>query len=259
MVSAVTVFYRDVGIIIGHFMRLLFWISPILWSFMEVAGRGARLQQGLEGVERAFGLPEGVLFGPSRYNPISILLESYRKVVYGNLDHRSTSPTTGHRRRINETLSGPRPSCPTSRCWRSSSRTRRGLHRHRHARLQAARAGLRQGAVMTGETARASRGRARSRRPVDSRMDDRLDDDALAAIAEAENEAPDPDEFGLRVAVPDSATWPSAPRAWASATTSTSPRRPSCARPSPTCSTRGGATQGHFWALRGVDFDGPAR
>ena len=85
MVSALTVFYRDVGIIIGHFMRLLFWISPILWSFMEVAGRGRRLQQGLEGIERAFGMPEGVLFGIISLNPMSILMESYRKVVYGQL------------------------------------------------------------------------------------------------------------------------------------------------------------------------------
>ncbi len=37
---------------------------------------------------------------------------------------------------------------------------------------------------------------------VDSRADDRMDEDALAAIAEAENEAPDPSEFGLKVDVP---------------------------------------------------------
>ena len=48
MVSAVTVFYRDVGIVIGHFMRLLFWVSPILWSFIEVAGRGQASKEGLE-------------------------------------------------------------------------------------------------------------------------------------------------------------------------------------------------------------------
>jgi lipopolysaccharide transport system permease protein/teichoic acid transport system permease protein len=85
ILSAVTVFYRDVGIVVGHFMRLLFWISPILWSFMEVAGRGARLQSGLEGIERGLGLPTGVLFGIISMNPVSLLIESYRKVVYGNL------------------------------------------------------------------------------------------------------------------------------------------------------------------------------
>jgi lipopolysaccharide transport system permease protein/teichoic acid transport system permease protein len=86
IVSAITVFYRDVGIVIGHFMRLLFWISPILWSFMEVAGRGAMLQQGLADIERKVGIPEGVLFGAVSLNPVSIMLESYRKVIYGNLE-----------------------------------------------------------------------------------------------------------------------------------------------------------------------------
>ena len=81
ILSAVTVFYRDVGIVIGHFMRLLFWISPILWSFMEVAGRGARLQKGLEGIDPQLGLPRGLLFGAYSLNPISWLIESYPKVV----------------------------------------------------------------------------------------------------------------------------------------------------------------------------------
>jgi ABC-type polysaccharide/polyol phosphate export permease len=96
IISAVTVFYRDVGIIIGHFMRLLFWVSPILWSFMEVAGRGARLQQGLEGIERALGMPTGILFGAISLNPISLLLESYRKVIYGELGRAERyDPITG--------------------------------------------------------------------------------------------------------------------------------------------------------------------
>jgi lipopolysaccharide transport system permease protein/teichoic acid transport system permease protein len=93
IISAVTVFYRDVGIVIGHFMRLLFWISPILWSFMEVAGRGRRLQAGLEGVERSLGLPEGILFAILAYNPVSMLIESYRKVIYGGLDSTKVEDT----------------------------------------------------------------------------------------------------------------------------------------------------------------------
>jgi len=96
MVSAVTVFYRDVGIVIGHFMRLLFWVSPILWSFMEVAGRGQALQQSLESIERNFGLPNGLLFGALSYNPVAILLESYRKVIYGGLG-AIVDPETGRR------------------------------------------------------------------------------------------------------------------------------------------------------------------
>jgi ABC-type polysaccharide/polyol phosphate export permease len=81
----VGVFYRDVGIVIGHFMRLLFWISPILWSFTAVAGRGASLQDAFDAFDRGLGLPTGTLFGVLRLNPISLLLESYRQVIYGNL------------------------------------------------------------------------------------------------------------------------------------------------------------------------------
>ena len=96
IVSAVTVFYRDVGIVIGHFMRLLFWVSPILWSFMEVAGRGRRLQAGLEDVERGLGLPSGVLFAILSYNPVSLLIETYRKAIYGELGTIDvTDPVTG--------------------------------------------------------------------------------------------------------------------------------------------------------------------
>ncbi len=93
ILSAVTVFYRDVGIVIGHFMRLLFWVSPILWSFMEVAGRGASLQKGLAGIERSFGMPEGVLFGMISMNPMALLMETNRKLIYGGLDR--VDPVTG--------------------------------------------------------------------------------------------------------------------------------------------------------------------
>ena len=86
VVSSITVFYRDVGIVIGHFMRLLFWVSPIVWSFAAVRGRGQALAGALEEVDRTLGLPVGTFFGALSYNPISILLESYRKVIYGNFD-----------------------------------------------------------------------------------------------------------------------------------------------------------------------------
>lgn len=85
MVSAITVFYRDVGIVIGHFMRLLFWISPILWSFNAVAGRGQALEESMADADKALGLPGGTLFNILHYNPVAQLLESYRKVIYGNL------------------------------------------------------------------------------------------------------------------------------------------------------------------------------
>ena len=85
MVSGVTVFYRDVGIVIGHFMRLLFWISPILWSFNAVAGRGQALEEAMGDVDRTLGLPLGTLFNILHYNPVAQLLESYRQVIYGDL------------------------------------------------------------------------------------------------------------------------------------------------------------------------------
>ena len=85
LVSSVTVFYRDVGIVIGHFMRLLFWVSPILWSFSAVRGRGARLQDGLLDVDATLGLPPGTLFAILSYNPIAVLLDTYRQVIYGTV------------------------------------------------------------------------------------------------------------------------------------------------------------------------------
>ena len=39
--SAFTVFYRDIGIIIGHLLRLLFYVAPILWTFGAVRAVGA--------------------------------------------------------------------------------------------------------------------------------------------------------------------------------------------------------------------------
>ena len=66
-------------------MRLLFWISPILWSFSAVVGRGARLQDGLLGVDRFLSLPEGTMFAIISYNPVAMLLDSYRLVIYGGL------------------------------------------------------------------------------------------------------------------------------------------------------------------------------
>jgi ABC-type polysaccharide/polyol phosphate export permease len=86
ILSAITVFYRDVGIVMGHYMRLLFWISPILWSFTAVAGRGADLEAAMGSVDKYLNLPSGTLFSILRYNPISLLLESYRQVIYGHLE-----------------------------------------------------------------------------------------------------------------------------------------------------------------------------
>ncbi len=77
VVSAITVFYRDVGIVTGHFLRMLFFVSPILWSFEDAVGRGA-------GIKAALG-PTG--FWILEHNPVAILLASYRRVIYGQVHH----------------------------------------------------------------------------------------------------------------------------------------------------------------------------
>ena len=88
---------------------------------------------------------------------------------------------------------------------------------------------------------------------VDSRKDHRMDERALASIAEAENEAPDPEEFGLKVQAPlgDLAiraenlgvrynlNFTKKTKLRTTFANLMDPRR---------------RNAGHFWALRGVDF-----
>jgi|GEM_PF-809781 len=89
---------------------------------------------------------------------------------------------------------------------------------------------------------------------VDSRKDDRLDADALAAIEEAELEAPDPAEFGLQVEVPKgdlairaqnlgvryNLNFTKKTKLRTTFATLLDPRR---------------RNKGHFWALRNVDLE----
>jgi len=88
---------------------------------------------------------------------------------------------------------------------------------------------------------------------VDSRFDDRLDEGAIAAIEDAEREAPDPDEFGLRVAAPTgevairaqnlgvryNLNFTKKTKLHTTFANLLDPRR---------------RNKGHFWALRGVDL-----
>jgi lipopolysaccharide transport system permease protein/teichoic acid transport system permease protein len=73
IVAATTVFYRDVGIVVNHLLRMLFFVSPILWSFDAATGRGAGLKEAVGA--RGFWVLE--------HNPVAILLTAYRHVVYG--------------------------------------------------------------------------------------------------------------------------------------------------------------------------------
>jgi ABC-type polysaccharide/polyol phosphate transport system ATPase subunit len=95
--------------------------------------------------------------------------------------------------------------------------------------------------------------RERGEEPVDSRLDSRLDAAALASIAAAEHEAPDPTEFGLRVAAPlgevaihaeglgvrYNLNFTKKTKLRTTFANLLDPRR---------------RRAGHFWALRGVDF-----
>ncbi len=83
-VSATTVFYRDVGIVVGHVLRMLFFISPILWSFEDAQGRGASLREGLGAT--GYWILE--------HNPVAILLASYRRVIYGQVQHGADGVVT---------------------------------------------------------------------------------------------------------------------------------------------------------------------
>jgi ABC-type polysaccharide/polyol phosphate export permease len=87
LISGINAFYRDVGILAGHVIRLWFFLSPTLWSFDSTAGR-------FDAIERAIG-PAGVAI--LRYNPFAILLTAYRDVIYGRVvgDEPNLSFTPG--------------------------------------------------------------------------------------------------------------------------------------------------------------------
>jgi len=66
-VSAINVFYRDVGNVMRHFLRLWFYLSPGLYSaqqLAEISGSHPTVAKVLE------------------LNPFSVLFESYRDVIY---------------------------------------------------------------------------------------------------------------------------------------------------------------------------------
>lgn len=62
-VAALNAFYRDVGNILGHALRLWFYLSPGLWSLEMV--------------------PEGWARTLLSLNPMAPILDSYRRVVWG--------------------------------------------------------------------------------------------------------------------------------------------------------------------------------
>ncbi len=75
-VSAVNVFYRDLGNAIRHLLRLWFYLSPALYSAQQIESLGVKNPT----IAFLFNL-----------NPFTILFESYRNIIYNG-----TPPLWGH-------------------------------------------------------------------------------------------------------------------------------------------------------------------
>ena len=69
-VASVNVFFRDLGNVLRHMLRLWFYLSPALYSLSR-----------LEDVQ--FFQDNPILLDIARANPFAILFESYRAVIYG--------------------------------------------------------------------------------------------------------------------------------------------------------------------------------
>jgi ABC-type polysaccharide/polyol phosphate export permease len=69
-VASVNVFFRDLGNVLRHVLRLWFYLSPALYSL-------SRLE------DTAFMQANPLLMDLVRLNPFAILFESYRAVIYG--------------------------------------------------------------------------------------------------------------------------------------------------------------------------------
>ena len=72
-VSSVNVFFRDLGNVLRHLLRLWFYLSPALFSLTRLENT-------------AFMQERPYLMDLARLNPFAILFESYRAVIYGTPD-----------------------------------------------------------------------------------------------------------------------------------------------------------------------------
>jgi len=79
LVSAVNVFFRDLGNVLRHVLRLWFYLSPALYSL-------SRLDE-----SHAFQTNALLRFA-AHANPFAILFESYRAVIYGAVDGPPHAP-----------------------------------------------------------------------------------------------------------------------------------------------------------------------
>ena len=100
LVSAINVFFRDLGNILRHVLRLWFYLSPALYS-MASLDASATFQQ------------NPLLRTLAHANPFAILFESYRAVIYGQPEGPPHAPDW----LVAARPAGSRASC----CWRSAT------------------------------------------------------------------------------------------------------------------------------------------
>ncbi len=78
LVSALNVFFRDLGNAVGHVLRLWWFLSPGLYSLATVHGLGG-------GKHSLIGIVASA-------NPFAVLFEAYRVVIYGTDDGGPPTP-----------------------------------------------------------------------------------------------------------------------------------------------------------------------
>ncbi len=78
-VASINVFFRDLGNVLRHLLRLWFYLSPALYSL-------ARLE------DLQFFKDNPILLDIARANPFAILFEAYRAVIYGTPDGGPLQP-----------------------------------------------------------------------------------------------------------------------------------------------------------------------
>jgi ABC-type polysaccharide/polyol phosphate export permease len=79
LVAAGNVFFRDLGNVVGHVLRLWWFLSPGLYSLANLDAIG---------VFRT----HPILATLANANPFAVLFESYRSVIYGSLEGPPTGP-----------------------------------------------------------------------------------------------------------------------------------------------------------------------
>ena len=72
-VASINVFFRDLGNVLRHILRLWFYLSPALYSLTRLS-------------DTQFFQDNPILLDIARANPFAILFEAYRAVIYGTPD-----------------------------------------------------------------------------------------------------------------------------------------------------------------------------